>query len=191
MALKLIWTLNSAGADVTPSTSTIALFALLLKLCCGTCSSPDPSARNVDLSVHKVSFRWAFQLFFPFRFAQCLKNSLAYILLLLPYSITKLLNLSGYPVAFGANVFAETCAVMLGALQQVLSSNLSLRIVQGLSTFVFCITLSACWNRRLNVDPSYPLPTIQTRKLLAVLLRKGLPLNRQSWHLRRTVKIHS
>jgi len=39
---------------------------------------------------------------------------IAYIGLLLPYSITKLLDLSGYPVAFGGNVFAETCYVILG-----------------------------------------------------------------------------
>ncbi|KIM84269.1 hypothetical protein PILCRDRAFT_6532 [Piloderma croceum F 1598] len=47
----------------------------------------------------------------------------AYILLLLPYSITKLLNLSGYPVAFGGQVFAETCAVMLGFVNVCLLYN--------------------------------------------------------------------
>lgn len=40
----------------------------------------------------------------------------AYNILLLPYSITKLLEVSGYPVAFGGNVFANTCSFMLGLL---------------------------------------------------------------------------
>lgn len=39
---------------------------------------------------------------------------IAYLVLLLPYSVTKLLDVSGFSVSFGGNVFAEICAFMLG-----------------------------------------------------------------------------
>ena len=39
---------------------------------------------------------------------------LAYLVLLLPYSVTKLLDVSGFSVSFGGNVFAEICAFLLG-----------------------------------------------------------------------------
>jgi hypothetical protein len=37
-----------------------------------------------------------------------------YILLLVPYSVTRLLQISGWSVPFGAMVFAYTCWFMLG-----------------------------------------------------------------------------
>lgn len=45
---------------------------------------------------------------------QRLINRVAYVVLLLPYSVTRLMDISGFKVSFGANVFAYTCTLVLG-----------------------------------------------------------------------------
>jgi hypothetical protein len=94
----------------------------------------------------------------------------AYVILLLPYSIAKLLDLSGYPVAFGVNVFAETSVAMLGLANVCILHN-TLRVLEPAfetrpmpSTFYDTDTERS--DSPSEKPPSFPQPAVLTSRVL-------------------------